>query len=42
MFYATAEDGTLQHAPYIDSSYKWAGGGFLGTAEDLVRFHWPT
>jgi len=22
----------------VDNSYKWAGGGFLSTAEDLVRF----
>lgn len=28
----------LQHAPYIDSSYKWASGGYLASAEDLVRF----
>ncbi|HYT81886.1 MAG TPA: serine hydrolase domain-containing protein [Gemmatimonadales bacterium] len=25
-------------APTVDNSYKWAGGGFLSTAEDLVRF----
>lgn len=25
-------------APAVDNSYKWAGGGFLSTAEDLVRF----
>lgn len=25
-------------APYVDNSYKWAGGGFIGTAEDLIRF----
>ena len=22
----------------MDNSYKWAGGGYLSTAEDLVRF----
>lgn len=22
----------------VDNSYKWAGGGFLSTAEDLVKF----
>jgi serine beta-lactamase-like protein LACTB, mitochondrial len=22
----------------VDNSYKWAGGGFISTAEDLVRF----
>ena len=37
-FYRRREDGTLVHAPYQDNSYKWAGGGFLSTAEDLVRF----
>lgn len=26
-----------QNAPYVDNSYKWAGGGFLSTAEDLTR-----
>lgn len=25
-------------APYVDNSYKWAGGGFVGTTEDLCRF----
>jgi CubicO group peptidase (beta-lactamase class C family) len=25
-------------APRVDNSYKWAGGGFLSSAEDLVRF----
>jgi serine beta-lactamase-like protein LACTB len=25
-------------AQTVDNSYKWAGGGFLSTAEDLVRF----
>ena len=24
--------------PYVDVSYKWAGGGFLSTALDLVTF----
>jgi serine beta-lactamase-like protein LACTB len=37
-FYTRDEQGRLLNAPYIDSSYKWAGGGFLGNAEDLVRF----
>jgi CubicO group peptidase (beta-lactamase class C family) len=34
------EDGKWRNAPYVDSSYKWAGGGFLSTPEDLVRFGW--
>ncbi len=30
--------GEMKNAIYVDNSYKWAGGGFLSTAEDLVRF----
>ncbi len=37
-FYEHEKDGTLDNAPYVDNSYKWAGGGFLSTSEDLVRF----
>jgi serine beta-lactamase-like protein LACTB len=37
-FYAKEKDGTLENAPYVDNSYKWAGGGFLSTSEDLVLF----
>lgn len=25
-------------APFVDNSYKWAGGGFIATASDIVRF----
>jgi CubicO group peptidase (beta-lactamase class C family) len=28
----------MLNAPYVDNSYKWAGGGFVSTSEDLVRF----
>lgn len=28
----------MKNVPYVDNSYKWAGGGFISTAEDLVRF----
>lgn len=28
----------MLNAPYVDNSYKWAGGGFLSTSEDLARF----
>ncbi|HEX6939090.1 MAG TPA: serine hydrolase domain-containing protein [Longimicrobiales bacterium] len=35
-----AETGRVMNAPYVDNSYKWAGGGFLANAEDLVRFGW--
>lgn len=31
-------DGKTVVSPYNDFSSKWAGGGFLSTAEDLVRF----
>ncbi len=31
-------DSLLMNAPYVDNSVKWAGGGFLSTAPDLVRF----
>jgi len=29
---------TFVNSPWVDNSYKWAGGGFLSTADDLVRF----
>lgn len=36
--YVHADSGSpAQNAPYVDNSYKWAGGGFLSTAEDLAR-----
>jgi CubicO group peptidase (beta-lactamase class C family) len=37
-FYEREKDGVVDNAPYVDNSYKWAGGGFLSSAEDLVRF----
>jgi CubicO group peptidase (beta-lactamase class C family) len=37
-FYAHDEKGTLLNAPYVDNSYKWAGGGFLSNTDDLARF----
>lgn len=36
--YRKTDDGPLRNAPYVDNSYKWAGGGFLSTAEDLALF----
>ena len=36
--YQLAADGTYRNSPYADLSYKWAAGGFLATAVDLVRF----
>ena len=37
-FYEVAEDGRVYNSPFVDNSYKWAGGGFLSTPSDLVRF----
>ena len=37
-FYVRTEDGDVVNAPYVDNSYKWAGGGFLSTPEDMLRF----
>jgi CubicO group peptidase (beta-lactamase class C family) len=38
-YYIHASSGApAQNAPYVDNSYKWAGGGFLSTSEDLARF----
>ena len=28
----------LVNAPYVDNSYKWAGGGFLSTVHDTCHF----
>jgi serine beta-lactamase-like protein LACTB, mitochondrial len=36
--YERAADGGLENGSYIDLSDRWAAGGFLSTAEDLVRF----
>ncbi len=37
-FYQRNRDGAVVNATYVDNSYKWAGGGFLSTPSDLVRF----
>jgi CubicO group peptidase (beta-lactamase class C family) len=37
-WYQINADGSYRNSPYSDLSYKWASGGFLSTAEDLVRF----
>jgi CubicO group peptidase (beta-lactamase class C family) len=36
--YVPGPDGMPLNAPPADNSYKWAGGGFLSTSEDLVDF----
>ena len=37
-FYSPAKDKQVRNAEFVDNSYKWAGGGFLSTSEDLVHF----
>ncbi len=37
-FYDRGPDGRLRNASFVDQSNKWAGGGFLSTPSDLVRF----
>jgi CubicO group peptidase (beta-lactamase class C family) len=37
-FYEHEEGHALENAPFVDNSYKWAGGGYLSTAEDLAHF----
>lgn len=37
-FYQINGQGEFFEAPYVDNSYKWAGGGFVGTTEDLCKF----
>lgn len=37
-YYRHDAEGGIVNAPFVDNSYKWAGGGFLSTPEDLVRF----
>ncbi|MFM1918813.1 MAG: hypothetical protein RLZZ303_447 [Candidatus Hydrogenedentota bacterium] len=36
--YTRDSKGALRNAPYTDLSVKYAGGGMISTAEDLVRF----
>ena len=36
--YQRGRDGRLVNAPWVDNSNKWAGGGYLSTASDLVRY----
>lgn len=37
-FYIWDDEGRVVNAPYVDNSYKWAGGGFISTPEDLLIF----
>jgi len=36
--YYDMSNGKVINAPYVDNSYKWAGGGFISTSEDLAKF----
>jgi len=36
-FYHVNEDGSVINVPYVDNSYKWAGGGLLSSPTDLAR-----
>ena len=37
-FYQINNQDEFVEAPYVDNSCKWAGGGFVGTTEDLCTF----
>lgn len=37
-FYSFSDKKRLINCPYVDNSCKWAGGGFLSTVNDLLRF----
>ncbi|XP_071942426.1 serine beta-lactamase-like protein LACTB, mitochondrial [Antedon mediterranea] len=36
--YALNSRGRLENTAYVDNSCKWAGGGFISNAPDLVKF----
>lgn len=31
-------NGRMKNAPYVNNSYKWAGGGFISTSNDIAAF----
>lgn len=37
-FYDRKEGNKLKNTPYVDNSYKWAGGGFVSNVLDVGRF----
>ena len=37
-FYQVNDHMDFENAPYVDNSYKWAGGGFISTTLDLLKF----
>jgi len=36
--YERNDDGLLLNAPWVDNSNKWAGGGYLSSARDMVTY----
>ena len=37
-YYVRDAEGHVVNAPFVNNSYKWAGGGFLSTTEDVLTF----
>ncbi len=37
-FYVKTSDEKIELGPEVDNSYKWAGGGFLSTPLDMIKF----
>ncbi|MBM63159.1 MAG: hypothetical protein CL484_09450 [Acidobacteria bacterium] len=37
-YYMRDDAGNVVNAPFVNNSYKWAGGGLLSTTEDVLRF----
>ena len=37
-YYVRDAERRVVNAPFVNNSYKWAGGGFLSTTEDVLRF----
>ena len=37
-YYVRDAAGSVVNAPWVNNSYKWAGGGFLSTTGDVLRF----
>ena len=37
-YYVRDAEERVVNAPFVNNSYKWAGGGFLSTTEDVLRF----
>ena len=36
--YVKNSTGRIENAPYVDLSYKWAGGGLTSNVTDLIKF----